>query len=176
MTRRKSMTPREPNGQTKRSLREPEGPSPTSVARLRQASLRGQEDPKWSTTLGMLSLGRKITDAQFAAGLHWAELARDYSVACQAPKQPRSANLNPMGGSAVDPDSPQGVREARRDGKTFHRYLASLAALTHAGGPARAAVGQVVERDQWISGVMELDDLRTGLQALANWYSGGVRK
>jgi len=37
-------------------------------------------------------------------------------------------------------------------------------------------VGQVVERDQWISGVMELDDLRTGLQALANWYSGGARK
>jgi hypothetical protein len=176
MTRRKSMSPREKNGQTKRSLREPEGPSPTSVARLRQASLRGQEDPKWSTTLGMLSLGRKITDAQFAAGLHWAELARDYSQACLAPRQPRSANLNPMGGSTIDPDSAQGRREARRDGKTFHRYIASLAALTHAGAAPRAAVAHVVERDQWVAGAMELEDLRTGLSALAEWFGGGARK
>ena len=176
MTRRKSMTPREPNGQTKRSLREPEGPSPTSVARLRQASLRGQEDPKWSTTLGMLSLGRKITDAQFAAGLHWAELARDYSQACLAPRQPRSVNLEPMGGTLADPNTAQGQREAAREARTLHRYIASLAALKLAGGPARAAVAHVVERDQWVAGAMELEDLRTGLSALAEWFAGGARK
>ena len=173
MTRRKSMTPREPNG---RAQREPEGPSPTSVARLRQASLRGQEDPKWSTTLGMLSLGRKITDQQFAAGLHWAELARDYAMACLSPKQPRSANLNPMGGSTIDPDSAQGRREAAREARTLHRYIASLAALKLAGEAPGAAVAHVVERDQWISGVMELEDLRLGLSALAEWYYGGARK
>ena len=177
MTRRKSMSPREANGQTKRSSREPEGPSPTSIARLRQASLRGQEDPKWSTTLGMLSLGRKITDAQFAAGLHWAELQRAITPwRAWRTKQPRSVNLEPMGGTLADPNTAQGHREAAREARTLHRYIASLAALKLAGEAPRAAVAHVVERDQWIAGAMELEDLRTGLSALAEWFAGGARK
>ena len=173
MSRRKSLVPREPNGQTKRSLREPEGPSPTSVARLRQALARGQEDPKWSTTgVGMLSSAAKSPTPNSPPGCTGPKLARDYSQACLAPRQPRSANLNPMGGSTIDPDSAQGRREARRDGQTFHRYIASLAALTHAGEAPRAAVAHVVERDQWIAGAMELEHLRTGLSALAEWFGG----
>ena len=172
MTRRKSMTPREPNGRPQRSPKDPTA-SPTAQARLKHAALRRMADPVWGTMLGILHLTGRLNEAQFAAGRYWSELARDYTIASNSPKYPRSVDLDPMGGSPIDPDpdTEQGSREAQQDARTIHRYLASLAQLKLAGEVATGAVIKTCELDTFPVGEREMIGLRAGLQALANWYA-----
>ena len=172
MSRRKSMTPREPNGRPQRSPKDPTA-SPTAQARLKHAALRRMADPVWSTMLGILHLSGRLNEAQFAAGRYWSELARDYTIASSSPKYPRSVDLDPMGGSPIDPDpdSEWGSREAQQDTQTIHRYLASLAQLKLTGEVATGAVIKTCELDTFPVGEREMNGLRAGLQALANWYA-----
>ena len=95
MPPRKHLAKREPNGKPQR---EPSGPSPTEISRLRDAALAGMKDPIWGTQLGILHLSGKLTSSQLAAGKRWGELARDYSAAVGAPRAPRSAALEASGG------------------------------------------------------------------------------
>ena len=172
MPPRKTLARREPNGQTKRSLRESAGPSPTEISRLRDAALAGMKDPIWGTQLGILHLSGKLTNAQLAAGKRWAELARDYSTAQQSPKPPRSAALEASAGSAADPDSAKGAREARRHSQIVHGYLGALEALKRTGEIPRLAVRDVCEFNLFPVGSFQLAALRTGLQGLAAWWAG----
>ena len=175
MPPRKTLARREPNGQTKRSLREPAGPSPTEISRLRDAALTGMKDPIWGTQLGILHLSGKLTNSQLAAGKRWAELARDYSTAQQSPKPPRSPALEASAGSAVDPDSAKGVREARRHSQIVHGYLGALETLTRTSSLARAAVVLVCEQDAHPIPT-ELVALKSGLDALTAFWNGAKRK
>ena len=172
MTRRKVLSQREPNGQTKRSMREPEFPSPGEVSRLRDAALAGLRDPIWGTCLGLLYLNGKLTASQFAAGKRWTELAQDYSAAQLSPRAPRSANLDPQGGTTLDPDSAKGVREARRHARTVHGYLGAVEVLKRTGEAPRLAVRDVCEFDLYPTSMFQLGALRAGLQALAGWWAG----
>ena len=170
MSRRKSMIPREPNGKPQRSPKEPTA-SPTASARLKHAALRRMADPVWGTMLGILHLSGRLNEAQFAAGRHWAELARDYTIASSSPKYPRSVDLNPKGGTSPDPDSEHGAKQAQQDARTIHRYLAGLAQLKLTGEVATGAVIKTCELDTFPVGEREMNGLRAGLQALANWYA-----
>jgi len=172
MTRRKSLASREPSGKVRRPPRaDPTLPSPTEVRRMIDAARQGFRDPVWGSMLGVLHARGKITDAQFAAGWRWTVLASDYSLACLAPRQPRSANLNPAGGQPPDPDSAQGLKEAQRHTHTKHQYLAARAALNASGAPARLAVAEVCENNLMVDGVQQLADLNRGLSALSAFWN-----
>ena len=106
----------------------------------------------------------------------WTVLASDYSLACIAPRQPRSANLNPAGGEPPDPNSPEGIKEAQRDAHTKHQYIAALGILNLAGAAPRLAVAEVCENGLMVDGVQQLEALGRGLSALAAFWSEGRRK
>ena len=173
MPPRKPLARREPNGKPQRHR--DSGPSPTEISRLRDAALAGMKDPIWGTQLGILHLSGKLTNSQLAAGKRWAELARDYSTAQQSPKPPRSVALEASGGSAVDPDSAKGVKEARRHSQIIHGYLAALETLTRTSALARAAVVLVCEQDAHPT-LPELVALKSGLDALTAFWNGAKRK
>jgi hypothetical protein len=168
MTRRKTLALRERNGKPQR---QPHGPSPTEVRRAIEAATVGLREAVWATRLGILTLERRLTDSQFAAGMRWASLARDYTAATAGPRQPRSAALDPSGGSSLDPFSPAGLAEAERHSQTVHRYLGALEMLRHAGEPARAAVEAVCELNLHLT-PPELEHLKRGLDVLNAWWNG----
>ena len=171
MTRRKSLAQREPSGKVRRPPRaDPTLPSPTEVTRLRDAALAGMRDAVWSTPLGWLYLSGRLSGSQFAAGRRWATLARDYSEAQNGPKIPKSANLDPKGGTPPDPDSPAGLREARRETAVTHQYIAALALLHASGGPSRRAVANCCELGCMPDGMDSLNGLRRGLDVLAAFW------
>ena len=169
MPPRKHLVRREPNGKPQR---ERSGPSPTEISRLRDAALAGMKDPIWGTQLGILHLSGKLTSSQLAAGKRWAELARDYSVACQSPRAPKSVDIEPGGGSPIDPDSAKGAREARRHSQIVHGYLGALEALKRTGEAPRLAVRDVCEFNLFPAGSFQLAALRTGLQGLVAYWAG----
>jgi hypothetical protein len=171
MTRRKPLAIRQPNGQPRR---QPEGPSATEVVRLRDAALAGMRDPVWATSIGRLYLAGKLTSSQFAAGKRWADLAAEYSAACLAPRQPRSAKLERGDASPVDPDSPQGQKEARQHVQTVHAWATASEALNRTGAAPRTAVRDVCEQNLSPVGELQLVALRSGLSALAMLW--GERK
>ena len=175
MTPRKHLAKREPNGKPQRERSGQSGPSPTEISRLRDAALAGMKDPIWGTQLGILHLSGKLTSSQLAAGKRWAELAADYSAAMQSPKPPRSVALEASAGSAVDPDSAKGAREARRHSQIVHGYLGALEALRRTGEAPRLAVRDVCEFNLFPVGSFQLAALRTGLQGLAAWWAAVKR-
>jgi hypothetical protein len=164
MSRRKPMAVREASGRVKR---ESHLPSPAEVTRLRDAALAGMRDAVWGSMLGYLFLAGKINAIQFAAGKHWNELAADYARARLSPKQPRSANLDPKGGTPADPDSAQGRREARRQVLTVEDYEEALNVLKRLGAPVARAVFDICEGGRVPGGMAELQNLKRGLSALA---------
>ena len=170
MPPRKHLAKREPNGKPQRQPHDMM--SPLEVRRMVDAAKRGLKDPIWATQLGILHLEGKLTTSQFAAGKRWAELARDYSVAMQSPKSPRSVALEASGGSPIDPNSAKGVKEARQHSRTVHGYLGALEALKRTGEAPRLAVRDVCEFNLFPVGSFQLAALRTGLQGLAAWWAG----
>ena len=146
--------------------------APTEARRLMDAAKTGLRDPVWGTTLGWLHLSSKLTAAQFAAGNRWAEVAAEYSAACNGPRPPKSASLERGQGEALDPDSPDGLREARQHTKALVRYVGAAAILNAAGARARRAVADTCERGQMPEGVDSLRALKAGLDVLAVWWAG----
>lgn len=166
MSRRKAVAVRHTGGKLRQV---PPLPSPSEVTRLRDAALAGLRDPVWGSTLGWLFLSGKVSAVQFAAGKRWVELAADYSAACCGPKQVRSAKLDPAGGTSPDPDSPKGLREARRHVLAVEQYLEGSELLKRLGGAAAVAVRNVCEQGRMPVGFGELLALRRGLAVLAAW-------
>lgn len=174
MSRRKHMAVREPNGQARRRPYE-QLPPPGEVKRLMDAALAGMRPPEWGTMLGRLYLSGKITSVQFVAGKRWAELATDYSQACQSPRAPRSAKLDPDGGTPPDPDSAKGRREARRHARMVDGYLDGSKLLARTGIAVARVVRDVCELGLAPAGIGEVEALRIGLQALAASWSNAPR-
>jgi len=172
MTRRNPLARREPSGKVQRVP--PDLMSPTEVRRMVDAAKAGLRDPVWSSQVGMLKARGLLTDRQFAAARCWLELLAEYAQATQSPKQPRSANLDPKGGTAPDPDSATGRKEARRDRKTVDAYQTARKVLAAIGEAPKVAVRDVVELDLYPVGALQLHALRGALSALATLW--GVRK
>lgn len=168
MSRRKSLALREPNG---RVQRDPPLPPPSEVRRLRDAALSGMRDPTWGTELGRLYLAGKVTAMGFSAGKRWAEQASKYSQAlCSPSADPRAIDLNRSGGEPVDPDSPEGLKEARRHERAVSSFMDAYAALRSTRGDAERAVRSVCERDEMLAGYDGHLALVRGLDALASYW------
>ena len=171
MSRRKALAKRKPSGRVA-SPSEPVLPSPTETYRLREAALSGMREPIWASSLGRLYNTGKISGMEFAAGKRWSELAADYSAQSLSPRPPRSAKLENGGGSAVDPDSAAGRREALRDVKLAAGYVEALVVLQRAGNASRQAVINTCELGLYPAGQDGLFSLRDGLRGLgAFWHS-----
>lgn len=168
MTRRKSMAQREPNG---RAQRTPEH-SASEVRRLRDAALSGMRDPLWGTELGRLYLVGKITSTMYAAGKRWGELSSKYSQAlCSPSPDPRAVCFDRSGGSSVDPDSHEGRKEARRHVRAVASFVDAHASLkTDGGSMAERVVRSLCERNQMLSGHVELLALCSGLSTIAGFW------
>ena len=166
MSRRKCTAPREKSG---RILRRPaEIMSPTEIRRLTDGAAAGLKDPIWGSTIGRLYLQSKISSAQFAVAKHWMELVRGYSTACCSPQPPRTVALDKTGGTPADPFSEAGMREARRHERATARFLDGRHALRLVGPTAERVVDSVCIHDYAPVGVVELEALQNGLQALSS--------
>lgn len=170
MSRRKPMAMRKPSGRisikTHVAL-----PPPSETRRVRDLVLAGCRPAEWGTMLGRLHMDEKISPLQYSAGKRWATLVSEYSAACHGPKLPQTARLDPSGGTAPDPDSIKGLREARRHARVIDDYVGARRALQLTGAAAERMVRAVCEQDQAAIGVDELDALRNGLQTLVGWWS-----
>jgi len=167
MGKRKPMAARKPCGRTRP---EPEPPSPAEVKRLRDASLAGMRSAEWGTELGRLYLADKISSVQYRAGRRWAAIVEAYAEACQTPRQPGTATLDPEGGKAADPDTPAGRKTAKRHKRAVDLFNEASMALEHAGRLATHVTRATTESQVIPCGFLELAALRSGLQHLAAYW------
>ena len=79
--------------------------------------------------------------------------------------------LDSLGGTAADPDSEAGQREAERHRRISLAYLDARHALRLAGRAAESAVERVCIHNQAALGVTELNALSAGLSALSTHWS-----
>ena len=170
-TRRKHLAIREPNGRAKRSPL-PRMLAPSEVRRLRDAAMAGLRAAEWGTCLGWIYLEKHITESQYAAGRLWGEIMQDYHTATQGPKSPRTANLDPSGGTPVDPDSALGHREAHRHVLAVNMAQRGILALKLIGDPVRSVVVDVCEKDEYLVSMDQVEHLRKGLDLLARVWGG----
>jgi hypothetical protein len=175
---RDSLVQREANGRPQRLRlhREVALPPPTETKRLMDAAVAGMRPAEWGSMLGRLYLAGRISETQYAAGRRWCRMIEEYSGACLSPQLPRSATLDPAGGTPPDPDTASGVREAKRHAAMVKSYESGIEALRHAGMASVRVVGAVCEQDLAPVGVSEIEALRTGLSTLATlWSTQGQR-
>ncbi len=167
MARRKTMAQREPNGRVQRVQQLGAG----EIRRLRDAAMSGLRDPMWGTELGRLHLTGKITTVQFAAGRQWCEYAARYQQAlcCPSP-DPKAVAWESLKSEGADPDSPEGRKEARRHVRSVASYQDAHVALKSSLGVSVRILQQVCERDEMLTGHMELQSLICGLDALAGFW------
>lgn len=173
MAKRKALARRENSGKVRRP---PPLPSPIEVVRLRDAALAGMRDAVWGSALGWLFLCGKINASEFAAGRNWLALATRYAEALQAPRQPRTAILDAMGGTPPDPDSDVGLRVARRELMAIDDYLEALTVLQRYPAAVLTAVRSCCEQSSVPGGLMELKCLKIGLAALVECNRLGQRR
>lgn len=174
MSRRKPLAARKPCGRTKPA--EPALPPPTETKRLRDAAVNGMRSPEWGTELGRLYLADKISSVQYSAGRRWAATVEAYGEACQIPRQPGTATLDPEGGKAADPDTPAGRKTARRHARSVEIFNDAIFALEHAGRLAVTVTRAAAESQTAPCGQVELAALRSGLQHLAAFWETRFRK
>lgn len=168
MSRRKSLSQREPNG---RIQRVPQLPPASEVRRLRDAALAGMRDPMWGTELGRLYLVGKINTSMYAAGKRWAELSVRYSQAlCSPSPDPKAVLFDKAGGESPDPDSYEGRKEARRHEKAVASFIDAHVALMSASAASERAVRLTCERDSILVGHEALLSLLVGLSVLAGFW------
>lgn len=166
---------REPSGRlSRRGERES---APTAIRRLRDAALRGMHDPEWGTELGRLYLEGELTDAMYAAGKRWAEVAAAHLSAIGA--FPVKSVALQRGSLAHDPDpgSDMGQKQAARDSNALERFAEAHAVLMTAYPGAESSVRRLCEQEEGPCGFTERLQVRTGLVRLAeHWGLTGGRK
>lgn len=166
MTKRKHLQHRQPNGRPQPEART----TPVANAkRIRDEAVRTSAHAEYGTELGRLWLGDQISANMYEAGKRWAIMAASCATAMQAPsRNPKSLAIGESGTShPVDPDSEEGVREAKRHHHAVNTFKAAVGVLTL---PSRRAVEVVCEQGLACSGYQQLMDLRSGLAILAHHW------
>jgi hypothetical protein len=164
--RNKLITAREPNGRIQRSPTV----APSEAKRIRDEAVRKSRQSEYGSELGRLWLDDKITAPMYEAGKKWVIVAVAYSMALLSPSaNPRSLNVGSGGEShPVDPDSPQGEREAKFHRKAISTYLDAVDSMSRANW---AAVETVCDKNLALAGYQQLLDLRHGLLILASRWN-----
>ena len=168
MSRRKPLAARKPSGQTRMQQ---QLLAPAEVRRIRDGVAAGVRPAEWGTMLGWLYLTDKINSMQYSVGKRWADLAADYSEACQSPRMPRSAKFDAGGGSVLDPDCAKGRHEAKRHARMVADYTDGLRVLERAGRRVPFVMRDVCELGLAPDGWESEEALRSGLQELAAFWS-----
>lgn len=144
--------------------------APTRIKRARDAALANMGDPRWGSELGRLHLQGTITDAMYAAGVRWAELAAKYQSAIGIfPSRSASMERGALG-SPPDPDSDEGRKVAKRETDNAERFFEAHAVLVNCGMLTEQVVRRACEHDEAVVGLGDLGKLRTGLMALASLW------
>lgn len=156
MRRRKTLAPRQPCGKVRR---EPEALSPSLVRRIRQEAVRGAADPRLGTPFGLMFVTNEISEAQFFAGLRFAELrAQAVRALDSPPRTPAAMDIDRVGGRAIEkPEDQEEVRSAIR------RYCAACSTISR---KALRAIEAIVCDDSVPAGHEQKLDLVAGLAAL----------
>ena len=114
MSRRKHLAVRAPSGAiSRRNKGLGEVLPPTEVRRLAETAAAGLRDAIWSTQLGRLYAVGKISASEFASGKFWREVVAEYSLACQSPRPPRSAQLDAIARTSARQDRSARYRAAQ---------------------------------------------------------------
>ena len=159
------VTAREPNGQPQRSR----SIAPSEAKRIRDEAARKVRPSEYGSELGRLWLDDKISAPMYEAGKKWIVVAVQRSIALQSPSaNPRSLNIGSGGEShPIDPDTPQGEREAKRHAKAITAYETAFEAITKASW---MAILTVCEQNLALVGHQQLLDFRCGLMILAKMW------
>ena len=173
---------REPNGRRSRSAAKalarqveaetrPEGLiSPLEVRRFWVKAAGHARLEAFGLPVGQLALSGKLEPAQYSAARSWAKLAARYRLAIEAPKPPRSADLERVGsvGAAASPGDAV-------DKAVIDRFLAARGVLLARGWSVERTVRECCEElGRLPAGYEELMRLREGLSALARlWRLSG---
>ena len=156
---------REPNGQPqrKRSI------APSEAKRIRDEAARKVRHSEYGSELGRLWLDDKISAPMYEAGKKWIIVAVQRSIALQSPSaNPRSLNIGSGGEShPIDPDTPQGEREAKHHAKAIVAYETAFESVTK---PSWTAIETVCEQNLALAGHQQLLDFRCGLMILAKLW------
>ena len=167
--KRKTLAKREPSGKPKRSSDDAVLLSPVEVHRMRAAAAQGLRDGIWGSVLGYLLLTGKITNAQFAAGKRWSEIAAEYQQAMRSPSPPQSPQIERTKQSGDE-------SEHERDATALREFANAFSVLVLAGSDSRRAVIRVCERNEVPAGLDDLLALRAGLDALMAFWMKPRRK
>ena len=163
---------RERSGRRARDGNAPPEAAPAHVKRLRDAALAGMQSEEWASELGRLFLADKIGPELYAAGRRWVACMARYRAALNAPPaNPQSIPLELSSATAPpDPASEAGRRQAAREIAAVRELREAEAALHDAGRLAKRVVRNVCEHDEVPCGIRELEALRLGLLALAQFW------
>jgi hypothetical protein len=163
---------RERSGRRARDGNAPLEAAPAHVKRLRDAALAGMQSEEWASELGRLFLADKIGPELYAAGRRWVACMARYRAALNAPPaNPQSIPLELSSATAPpDPASEAGRRQAAREIAAVRELREAEAALHDAGRLAERVVRSVCEQDEVPCGTRELEALRLGLLALAQFW------
>jgi len=144
--------------------------APTQVRRLREAALAGMADAQWGTELGRLNLTGQISDAMYAAGKKWAELAAKYHGSIGVfPVRSTTGEMG-RGSSPPDPDSDEGQRVAKREREGAERFFEADKILVDCGPGVRIAVRRLCEDNEAPCLFDELVHVRFGLMSLVSHW------
>jgi hypothetical protein len=172
---------REPNGRLSRSAAKalerqveaetrPEGLiSPLEIRRFWIRAAGHARVEAFGTPVGQLMLFGKLDEAQYSAARAWAKLSARYRLAIEAPRTPRTAEIERIPGSrSVGAAAAPGDAV---DKAVIDRFLAARGVLLAQGWSVERTVCQCCEElGRLPAGYEELMRLREGLSALAGLW------
>jgi hypothetical protein len=122
----------------------------------------------FGSPVGQLLLFGKLDEAQYSAARAWARLAARYRLAIEAPRTPRSADLERIGSRSVGAAAAPGDAV---DKAVIERFLEARSVLLAQGWSVERTVCQCCEElGRLPAGHEELMRLREGLSALARLW------
>ena len=169
--RNRKAGPREPNGRLQR-----EDVTPTAeLRRLRTMMVATARDAALGTPYGLMYLAKEIGEGEYEAAKRLDAATQAFHRAMRGPKGMVAMGMDiGRAGAPIDPDSEEGLAEARRDAQACERYASMMASLQMRGRAIREATCALIageyldcQAQGWA---------RVGLGQLADDMAGGRRK
>ena len=161
---------REPNGQLSRAQRQIEPAlAPAAIKALLASDLRIVQSLEYGTHVGRMMLDGKLTPLQWAAAKKWDRIADAYRQALCSPRiNPKSPDLEPAGGTKIDPDTEAGARAAKRERIAREAFEGAMALVLTLGRHTLTTVRECCEgMGRPCAGYEDLLRLQAGLSLLA---------
>jgi hypothetical protein len=152
---------RTPSGQLSRAK------SPISLSLVRGMIATKMIDGRFNTPFGLMALDDRITQAQFDAGMRFAEAERAYRAAIDSPPaSPPAQDVNRLGGRPNEFEDEHAIRAKDRAILQWQTLDALLNSLE------RRSLNIVVVRQYAPEGYVQVMSLKTALDKLVRHWSG----